>query len=362
MRSLEGRVIVITGASAGIGRATAIEAARRGARVCLIARASEGLEEARDEVAAAGGDAIAAAVDVADAEGVFAAAATCEQTLGPIDVWINNAMATVFGKVVDVSPQEIARVTDVTYLGTVHGTMAALRAMRGRNRGTIVQVGSALAYRGIPLQAAYCAAKHAVKGFTDSLRSELIHDRSAIRLTEVHLPAIDTPQFDWARSHADGDPRPVAPVFAVEKAAAAILHAAVHPKRDYWLGLPVPMIVLGQMLAPGLLDRYLAIGTIEGQSGPRRIRRRRDDNLFAATQGGHAVSGSFGAEARQTALLTSGSAARTGFFVGAGLASAALGFVAGAVFGRRGRTASTASPSQPGRGARTRSLPPRTRR
>src|SRR5690606_8404563 len=204
-------------------------------------------------------------LDVADAEAVFRAAEECEAQLGPIDVWVNNAMATVFSRVEDLTPEEVRRVTEVTYLGYVHGTMAALRHMRGRDRGVIVQVGSALAYRGIPLQAAYCGAKHAIRGFTDSLRTELHHNGSNIKLTAVHLPAVNTPQFDWARTHEPEAPRPVAPVFKAEAAARAIVHAARYPRREYWLGGSTSLVILANTLLPGFLDRYLAANALEGQ-------------------------------------------------------------------------------------------------
>ena len=211
MTELQNRTVVITGASAGVGRSVAHRFARAGARLGLIARDADALNEVKNEIEGLGGTAIVTAADVADADAVFEAADAIQRRFGSIDVWINDAMVTVFSPVWKITPQEFCRVTEVTYLGVVHGTMAALRHMRPRNRGTIIQVGSALAYRGIPLQAAYCGAKHAIRGFTNSLRSELIHDRSDIKLTIVELPAVNTPQFDWARTHMPRQPRPVPP-------------------------------------------------------------------------------------------------------------------------------------------------------
>src|SRR5215212_4904335 len=230
-------VVVVTGASAGVGRATAVAFARRGAHVGLLARGRDGLEGAKKEVEAAGGKALVVPTDVAVADAVEEAARRVEEDLGPIDVWVNNAMTSVFSPVKEMAPEEFRRVTEVTYLGTVNGTLAALERMLPRNRGRIVQVGSALAYRGIPLQAAYCASKHAIQGFTESLRSELIHDRSDVQLTMVQMPALNTPQFGWVRSRLPLEAQPVPPIFQPEVAAEAIYWAAHHGRDELWVGL-----------------------------------------------------------------------------------------------------------------------------
>jgi NAD(P)-dependent dehydrogenase (short-subunit alcohol dehydrogenase family) len=231
-------VAVITGASAGIGRATAMAFGRRGWKVALIARGVDRLQSARAQVEAAGGEAVALKADVSDADAVFAAADEVSRRWGKIDVWINNAMATIFARVDDIAPAEFRRVTEVTYLGQVHGTLAALRHMRAQHHGTIVQVGSALSYRSIPLQSAYCASKFAVRGFTDSLRSELEHEGSRIRLTMVQLPAVNTPQFDWARSRLPRRLQPVPPIYQPEAIAERIYEAAQTAPRELWIGLP----------------------------------------------------------------------------------------------------------------------------
>jgi short-subunit dehydrogenase len=274
------RVAVITGASAGVGRATVRELARRGTALGLLARGEEGLEAARDEVLALGGRAIAIPTDVADAEAVEAAAAQVERELGPIDAWVNDAMTSVFAPVRETTAEEIRRVTEVTYLGAVYGTLAALRRMLPRDSGVIVQVGSALAYRSIPLQAAYCAAKHAVVGFSDSLRTELIHDRSHVKVTMVQLPALNTPQFEWVRSKLPRRAQPVPPIYQPEVAARAIVKAIEHPRREVLVGLPTMVAVQLQKLIPGLLDRYLAASGYDAQQTKEPEDRSRPDNLF----------------------------------------------------------------------------------
>ncbi len=322
--------VVITGASAGVGRATALRFARAGARIGLISRDQEALRDLADEIEALGGVAIAAPADVADADAVCAAAATIDEAIGPIDIWINNAMVTVFSPVAEITPDEFRRVTEVTYLGCVHGTQTALRHMRARDRGLIIQVGSALAYRGIPLQAAYCGAKHAIRGFTDSLRAELIHDRSRIGVTMVDLPAVNTPQFDWARTHLSRQPRPVPPVVQPEVIAEAIWHAARHPRREYFVGTSTLAVILGNILFPALLDRLLARKAYAGQMTKVPVMPGRRTNLMRPVHDLHRTRGSFGAEAARSALVVSGPSAR----IATALAGMALLLCAG-VLGQR---------------------------
>lgn len=298
-RQFKDKVVVITGASAGVGRATAIAFAKRGARVGLIARGREGLESARREIELAGAyTPLTIAADVADAQAVEAAADTIEKELGPIDVWVNNAMVTIFAPVHEIEPEEFKRVTEVTYLGGVYGTMAALKRMRSRDRGTIVQVSSALAYRSIPLQSAYCGAKHALAGFIDSLRSELIHEHSNIHVTSVQMPALNTPQFGWARNKMPHRPQPVPPIFQPEVAADAILFAASHNRRDVPVGSPTWEAEWGQKFFPGLLDRYLGRTAYKGQQTREPDDHQRPDNLFEPVAGDPGTRGSFDSRAK----------------------------------------------------------------
>jgi NAD(P)-dependent dehydrogenase (short-subunit alcohol dehydrogenase family) len=291
-------VAVVTGASLGVGRATAVAFARRGYDVALIARGAESLERATAEVDAAGaGRARGYPADVADADALEDAAARIERELGAIDVWVNNAMVSVFAPVRECRPEEVRRATEVTYLGAVYGTMAALRRMTARDRGVIVNVGSALAYRSIPLQSAYCGAKHALVGFTDSLRCELLHERSGVRVALVHLPALNTPQFEQVRSRLPRHPQPVPPIFQPEVAARAIVHAAEHPRREYWVGLPTVAAIVGQSLAPGLLDRYLARTGYYSQQTDDPASPVRRDNLDAPLPGDLGAHGRFDARA-----------------------------------------------------------------
>jgi short-subunit dehydrogenase len=292
------RTVVITGASAGIGRATAREFGRRKWRVALLARDTAGLEAARAEIASYGGEALAIPTDVADLEQVEAAATRIERTWGAIDVWVNNAMVTVFCEFAHMAPEDFRRATEVTYLGTVWGTRAALARMRPRNHGTIVQVSSALAYRSIPLQAAYCGAKSAIRGFTDALRSELIHRRSKIHLTSVYLSAFNTPQFDWGRTCTESRLQPLPPIFQPEIAATAIYYAATHRRRQLWVGWPAAKAILGTRLFPGTLDRFLAHAAYSGQHTGEPIPAGREDNLYEPLPGDRGAHGRFNARAR----------------------------------------------------------------
>ena len=295
-------VVVVTGASAGIGRATALAFARRGWSVALLARGEEGLEGARRDVEAAGGRALVVPCDVAQPEEVEHAAQQVERELGPIDVWVNNAMATIFCDVMNVAPADFRRATEVTYLGAVWGTQAALRRMRPRDRGTIVQVGSALAYRSIPLQAAYCGAKSALRGFTDSLRSELVHDGSRVHVTMVQLSAFNTPQFEWGRTCMPRRPQPVGKIFQPEVAAEAIYWAAQHRRRELWVGWPAVQAILGQRFLAPLLDRWLARKAWEGQFSEAPLPEGREDNLHRPVPVDHGAHGRFDAKAVGTSL------------------------------------------------------------
>ena len=291
------RIAVVTGASAGIGRATAVEFARHGWRVALLARGIDGLEAARREVEDAGGEALVVETDVADPAQVEAAATRVESEWGPIDAWVNNAMATIFSRFLDVSPEDFRRATEVTYLGAVWGTRAALSRMKPRDRGVIVQVGSALAYRSIPLQSAYCGAKSALRGFTDSIRSELIHERSGVHVTMVQLSAFNTPQFEWARTTLGCRPKPMGKIFQPEVAARAIHWAATHRRRELWVGWPAAKAILGTRVVPGLLDHRLAATAIDGQHTVEPLPPDRQDNLYTAVGGDHGAHGRFDAMA-----------------------------------------------------------------
>ena len=293
---------VICGGTAGVGRATAHALAQAGFRVAVIARGEQGLSDTRAELEAAGAKVLAIAADIADAEAVDHAAERIEAELGPIEIWVNAAMATVFGPVNKVSAAEFKRVTDVTYLGFVHGTLAALRYMETRNRGTIVQVGSALSYRAIPLQSAYCAAKFAIRGFTDSLRCELIHTNSRVRLTMVQLPAHNTPQFDWSRNKMGKRPQPVPPINTPEVAARAILRAATDAPRELWLGRASFQAIIGNMFMPGLLDRMMAKQAWSGQMTDEPANDDQPDNLFQPVEGLHRINGRFGSQVKDKAL------------------------------------------------------------
>ena len=277
---MQNEVVVITGASAGLGRATAREFGRHGAKVALFARGVEGLEAAKREIEAAGGSAMVIALDVADASAIEKAAAAVEQEFGPIDIWVNNAMASVFSPVKEMQPEEYKRVTEVTYLGVVYGTLAALKRMLPRDRGMIVQVGSALANRSIPLQSAYCAAKHAIAGFTDSLRCELIHDKSNVGVTMVQMPALNTPQFGWVKSRLRHKAQPVPPIFQPEIGAKAIYWAAHHSRREIYVGWSTVEAIIGNKLVPSLLDRYLGKTGFASQQTSEPEDPNRPNNLW----------------------------------------------------------------------------------
>jgi NAD(P)-dependent dehydrogenase (short-subunit alcohol dehydrogenase family) len=296
-------VVVITGASSGVGRATVREFARQGAWLGLLARGVDGLQGAKREVEAAGGKALALPTDVADPAQVEAAAAAVEKKLGPIDIWINNAMTSVFSPVKEMKPEEYQRVTQVTYLGAVYGTLTALRRMLPRDSGVIVQVGSALAYRSIPLQSAYCGAKHALAGFTDSLRCELYHDKSNVRLTMVQLPALNTPQFDWVKSRLKHKAQPVPPIYQPEVAARAIYWAAHHSPRQLLVGGSTVLAIQGNKVAPGFADRYLGRTGYQAQQVMTELEDpRRPYNLWKPVPGDHGAHGRFEDRARDDSL------------------------------------------------------------
>lgn len=315
-------IVVITGASAGVGRALAREYGARGARVALLARGRDGLEAARREIAALGGEAMVCPVDVADAGAVENAACEIDESFGPPDLWINNAMASVFSPVKEMTADEFHRVTEVTYLGVVHGTLSALRRMVPRDRGAIVQVGSALAYRGIPLQSAYCAAKHAVQGFCDSLRSELLHDRSHVTVTMVQLPALNTPQFDWVKSRLPNRAQPVPPIFQPEVAAKAIVWAAEQRRREVYVGMPTVRAIVGDKIAPGLLDRILARMGYDAQQTDEPEDPSRPHNLWEPVHGDHGAHGRFDARAQSDSVQVWATRHRRGLIAATGAAIA----------------------------------------
>lgn len=324
------RVAVVTGASAGVGRAVAEELARRGDSVALLARGQAGLDGAAEAVRSLGGTPLAVPTDVSDATAVDRAAEQVERELGEIDLWVNVASQSAFAWFWDVEPEEFAHVTAVTYLGYVYGTRAALARMRPRDRGTVVQVGSALAYRGIPLQAAYCGGKHAIQGFHDSLRAELFADRSNVRVTMVQMPALNTPQFDWVRSRLPRKARPVAPIYQPEVAARAVAWAADHPRRrEYWVGASTVGTLLANAVVPGLLDRYLGRTGVASQQSKQPEDPDRRDYLFRPVDdtADHGAHGRFDSTARSSSPQTALSrhhgalAAAGGVAVAAGLAA-----------------------------------------
>ena len=300
-----GPVVVVTGSSAGLGRAIAHGFAKRGARLGLIARNPEALNAARKECEALGGQALVLPTDVSDADAVEAAAAQVEQEFGPIDIWVNDAMVSVFSPVKEMEAADYKRVTDVLYLGFVHGTLAALRRMLPRDRGTIVQIGSALSYRSIPLQSAYCACKHAINGFTDSLRCELHHDSSNVQLTAVQMPAMNTTQFDWVKNRMPNDTQPVPPIYEPELAAEVVVAAglAKRPRREYWVGTPTVMAILGQKVIPGLLDIYLGKTGYKSQQIPNEPKNPdAPNNLYKYVPGKHSARGKFANRSTMTSV------------------------------------------------------------
>ena len=323
----------MTGASGGVGRAVAHEFARHGAAVALLARGERGLREAAREVEELGGRALVLPTDVADHEQVDAAAVAAEEQLGPIDVWVNDAMSTVFAPFAQTDPDEFARATEVTYLGTVYGTMAALRRMIPRDRGKVVQVGSALSYRAIPLQAAYCGAKFAIRGFTDSIRTELLHSHSAVRITMVQMPGLNTPQFNWCRCKLPRHPKPVPPIYQPQVAAEAVYWAAHHHRRELWVGYSAVQAIVGTMLAPSIADRYLARKGFDSQLvQDMPIEGERAGNLFAPVEREASTRGIFDdlAKSSSPALWTAMHRRQIAGGVGAIAAAAAVAM-------RRGR-------------------------
>jgi len=326
-------VVVITGASAGVGRATARVFAERGASIALLARGEAGLQGAKQDVEQRGGRALVIKADVSDPAAVERAATQIEAELGPIDIWINNAMVSVFARAQDITPDEYRRVMDVNFHGYVYGTLSALKRMRLRNHGVIVQVGSALAYRGIPLQAAYCASKHAIEGFTDSLRAELIHDNLDIHLTMVHLPAVNTPQFGWVRNKLGVHGRPVPPIFEPDVAAQAIVWAAFNRRREVFAGFPAAKAIVGNKLFPNIGDRYLGHNGYEAQKTDIPYSLDQPDNLWQPLDDDedHGARGRFGENARQASWYLS--VAKNRNLLAAAFA-AVLGSV-GALFGMK---------------------------
>jgi len=325
-----GQVVVVTGSSGGIGRATAEAFGARGAKVALLARGEEGLAGAARDVERAGGQALQIPVDVADAPQVEAAAARTEEVFGPIDVWVNVAFTSVFAQFTDIAPEEYKRVTEVNYLGYVYATMAALKRMLPRDSGTIVQVGSALAYRGIPLQTAYCGSKHAIQGFHEALRCELMHNKSNVHVTMVQMPAVNTPQFDWVLSRLPKPAQPVPPIYQPELAARGVLYAADHPKRrEYWVGGSTMGTLIANAVAPGLLDRYLARTGFSSQQVERPLPPEHPMNLWEPADGttgrDYTAHGSFDARStdRSAQLWASHHHGTLAAAAGAGLLAAA---------------------------------------
>lgn len=323
-----GPVVVITGSSAGLGRAIAHGFAKRGARIGLVARNPEALNAAKEECEKLGGQAMVLPTDVSDADAVEEAASRVEEEFGPIDIWVNDAMVSVFSPVKEMEPSDYKRVTDVLYLGFVYGTLSALKRMLPRDRGTIVQIGSALSYRSIPLQSAYCACKHAINGFTDSLRCELHHDKSNVRVTAVQMPAMNTTQFDWVKNRMPNDTQPVPPIYEPELAAEVVVAAglAKHPRREYWVGTPTVMAILGQKVIPGLLDIYLGKTGYKSQQIPNEPKNpEAPNNLYSYVPGKHSARGKFADRSTMTSAEVAIVLNRNMFALGAAALLAAVG-------------------------------------
>jgi NAD(P)-dependent dehydrogenase (short-subunit alcohol dehydrogenase family) len=321
-------VVVVTGSSAGLGRATAHGFAKRGAHIGLIARNPEALNAAKLECEALGGEALALPADVSDAEAVDAAATRVEEEFGPIDVWVNDAMVSVFSPVKEMEASDYKRVTEVLYLGFVHGTLSALKRMLPRNRGTIIQIGSALSYRSIPLQSAYCACKHAINGFTDSLRCELHHDKSNVRVTAVHMPAMNTTQFDWVKNRMPNDTQPVPPIFEPELAAEVVVEAgfAKNPRREYWVGLPTVEAIVAQKFIPGVLDWYLGKTGYKSQQIPNEPKNPdAPNNLYNFVPGIHSARGKFADRSKRTSAEVFFTLHRGWFALGTAVALSTIG-------------------------------------
>jgi NAD(P)-dependent dehydrogenase (short-subunit alcohol dehydrogenase family) len=325
---LAGKVVVITGAAAGVGRGIALRFAREGAKLGLISRDKTALQSLADELRAAGAqDAAIAPLDVSDAEAVFAAADRFAGELGPIDIWVNDAMVTVFSSVGDITPEEFRRVTEVTYLGVVYGSMAALKHMRTQPCGQIINIGSALAYRGIPLQSAYCGAKHAIRGFTASLRTELEYEHSPIFISIVELPAMNTPQFDWARTHRTHQPKPMGTIYQPEAAAEAVLRATRTGASEYWVGTSTLLTIVGNMIAPKFMDRFLARSAVAGQKTSQPVEPGRRDNLMQPVADLHRLHGSFSAEAKSHVSVYPGATTRAAIVAGGAALFFGLGLI-----------------------------------
>ena len=302
--NFKGKTVVITGASAGLGRAIAREFAKHGANIGLIARGIDGLNAAKKEVEDIGGEALVVVTDVSHANEVEIAARKIEEHFGSIDIWINNAMVSVFAPFEKIEAKDFERVTDVTYLGQVYGTAAALKRMKPRNKGTIILIGSALAYRGIPLQSAYCGAKHAIHGFFESLRSELIHEKSKIKLSMVQLPAMNTTQFGFVKSYLPNKPKPMGKIYEPEVAARAVVEVAKKFEREVYVGYPTVQTILGNKILPGYLDKYLANTGFDGQQTSEPESPDRKNNLYEPLPGDHGARGNFDADATNTSIET----------------------------------------------------------